>query len=169
MVIVVMGVAGAGKTTVGTRLAGELGWSFVDADDLHPGENVERMKRGEPLEDTHRQPWLQFLAALIGDHVRSGRPLVLACSALSRGHREALLADVQAGDDVVLVHLHADDALLAQRLRERRGHFFAPELMDTQLATLEAPGADSTVRVLTLDAALPAAALVLEIRAWLDV
>jgi gluconokinase len=169
MVIVVMGVAGAGKTTVGSRLAEELGWTFVDADDVHPDENVAHMRRGEPLTDEHRRPWLRFLARLIADHAADGRPLVLACSALSQAHREVLLAEVGTDDDVALVHLHADDVLLARRLHSRQGHFFPPHLMATQLAALEAPGDADGIPLITLDAALPVDTLVEEIRSRLTV
>jgi len=164
MVIVVMGVAGAGKTTVGRRLADELGWTFVDADDLHAPESVERMRRGEPLGDEHRAPWLAFMAQLIADHAGRSRPLVLACSALSRSHRAALLQRVRPDDDVRLVHLHADNDVIRGRLAGRSGHFFPPALFDTQLTTLERPDDDAGVTLLTVDAARPVDDIVATIR-----
>lgn len=169
MVIVVMGVSGAGKTTVGRRLAGELGWSFHDADDLHLPASVEHMRGGEPLTDEQRRPWLAALAGLIGEHVREGRSMVLACSALSRAHRVTLLAEVTDPGDVCLVHLHAGEALLAERLGARAGHFFPPELLTSQLDKLEAPTREGGVRVLTLDAARPVEELVAAIRGELNV
>lgn len=164
MVIVVMGVSGAGKTTVGRRLAAELGWPFRDADDLHLPGNIARMRSGEPLTEEQRAPWLAALAGLVGEHVREGRSMVLACSALSHAHRAALLAEVADPGAVCLVHLRAERALLAERLGARTGHFFPPDLLSTQLDTLQAPAADRGVRVITLDAARPVAELVTAVR-----
>lgn len=141
MVIVVMGVSGVGKTTVGRRLADQLGWPFHDADDLHTAVSIERMRAGEPLTDEHRAPWLARLAALIATHIREQRSMVLACSALSRAHRNALLSLASPGN-VGIVHLRADATLLADRLARRTGHFFPPDLLSDQLAALEAPDAD---------------------------
>jgi gluconokinase len=155
MVIVVMGVAGAGKTTVGRRLAGELGWVFHDADELHPPANIEHMRSGAPLNDAQREPWLAALAALIGEHAQSGTPMVLACSALTRAYRRALLAAVPrepAGAPssahtaaVRFVHLDAPPELLEERLAQRAGHFFPPSLLDSQMAALEPPSRDAAV------------------------
>lgn len=169
MVIVIMGVSGAGKTTVGRRLADQLGWSFHDADDLHPPASVERMRTGAPLTDEHRAPWLAALATLIGRHVRAGQPMVLACSALSRAHRAALLAQAPEPGAVRIVHLHADDSVLGERLARRHGHFFPADLLASQLATLEPPSADDTLPALELDASLPVDELVTMIRAALHV
>ena len=124
-----MGVAGSGKTTVGRLLAQELGWPFFDADDFHSAANVEKMRRGEPLTDDDRMSWLAALRALV-EQQASG---VLACSALKKAYREQL-----AG--ARFVYLKANRLLLERRLDERRGHFFNPELLDSQLATLEEPG-----------------------------
>lgn len=169
MVIVIMGVSGAGKTTVGRRLADQLGWPFHDADDLHPPASVDRMRAGAPLTDEHRSPWLAALATLIGRHVRDGRPMVLACSALSRAHRAALLAQASEPGDVRFVHLRADDSVLRERLASRRGHFFPADLLASQLATLEAPLPDDALPMLEIDASLPVDELVTMIRAELDV
>lgn len=167
MVIVVMGVSGVGKTTVGRALARDLDWPFHDADELHSPENIELMRSGTPLTDEQRQPWLSALARLIGDYTREGRPMVLACSALRRSHRMALLAETSDPRDVRLVHLAADPARLADRLGRRAGHFFPAALLTTQLDALEPPGADE--RVLVLDAMEPVNRLVQSIRTELHV
>ena len=167
MVIVVMGVSGVGKTTVGRALARDLGWPFHDADDLHSPANIELMRSGSPLTDEQRQPWLSALARLIGDHAREGRSMVLACSALRRSHRMALQAKTPDPREVRLVHLAADPARLADRLGLRAGHFFPAELLTTQFDALEPPEADE--RVLVLDAMEPVDRLVQSIRTELDV
>lgn len=136
MVVVVMGVSGSGKTTVGRRLAGELGWSFYDADDFHPRANVEKMKGGVPLEDADRIPWLEILRDLIRDTLGRGENAVLACSALKESYRDYLLPD----ERVKLVYLKGDRELIRKRLSGRRGHFMNPALLDSQFATLEEPG-----------------------------
>jgi len=137
MIVVVMGVSGAGKSTVGGLLARSLGWEFLDADDVHPATNVAKMHRGEPLTEADRDGWLTALAALVDRHVRDGRDAILACSALRASHRDRLRG--AHGDAVRIVHLHGDPPLLRRRLAARRGHFMAPELLDSQLATLEVP------------------------------
>jgi gluconokinase len=169
MVIVVMGVSGAGKTTVGKQLASQLGWPFYDADDLHSPANIARMRGGEPLTDEHRTPWLEALARLVGEHAQKNRSMVLACSALRRSHRTALLAQTPGDGDVRLVHLHTDADQLAQRLELRAGHFFPLELLDTQLAELEPPQSDETTPVLVLDAMRGVDDLVATIREELNV
>lgn len=169
MVIIIMGAAGAGKTTVGRQLAAALDWPFVDADDVHPPANVERMRAGLPLTDTDRAPWLAALARLVGDAVAEHRSLVLACSALTRAYRRHLVPTDAAADAVRFVHLHATPALLAARLADRPEHFFPATLLESQLEALEPPGAAEPAPVLTLDAAVPPATLVAEIRAALGV
>lgn len=134
--VVVMGVAGSGKSTVGAALADRLGWDFVDADDHHPAANVDKMRRGEPLDDEDRAPWLDALRAVIDDHARRGAALVLACSALRQSYRDRLGVD---GDRVRLVHLDVGRPELERRLRERTGHFMAVDMLDSQLAALEPP------------------------------
>jgi len=136
MIIVVMGVAGAGKTTVGRALADRLGWPFADADAYHADEAVAKMARGESLAEADRGPWLDRLHALIVAHVVEGRPLVLACSALKRRYRERL---AEPGGPVRFVWLDAPPDTLAKRLRTRAGHFAGPGLLDGQLAALEPP------------------------------
>lgn len=136
LVLVVCGVSGAGKTTVGRLLAQTLGWEFFDADDLHPPANVDKMRRGEPLDDQDRGPWLDALRGLIDRCKREGRPAVLACSALKAAYRERLGIDQQR---VLSVFLSGSKDLIAQRIAER-GHAFMPEsLLDSQFEALEPP------------------------------
>lgn len=151
-VILVMGVSGAGKTTVGSSLAAELGWTFYDGDDLHPAENVRKMASGRSLDDHDRLPWLRRIAEVIERHSESGEPAVIACSALKRSYRAELLT---AGPGVGLVFLRGDYELIAERLRQRRGHFMPPGLLASQFDDLEEPEA-----ALVLDVAAPAADLV---------
>lgn len=131
-----MGVSGAGKTAVGELLAERLGWPFVDGDDLHPAGNVRKMAAGVPLTDEDRLPWLRSIRAAILEHAAAGRSAVVACSALKKKYRELLLAG-QA--DMRLVYLRGARAVLERRLGERRGHFFDPALLASQLETLEEP------------------------------
>jgi gluconokinase len=157
LVVIVMGVAGSGKTTVGVALAAALGWRFVDADDLHPPESVAKMARGEALDDNDRAPWLALLRALIASTLAGGTSLVLACSALKASYRATLVGD--DGARVRIVHLTASPALLRARLATRTGHYMKAAMLESQLATLEPP-ADA----LTLDASRPVAELVAETR-----
>jgi gluconokinase len=161
MIIIVMGVAGAGKTTVGRELGAALGWPFYDADDFHPPANVERMRRGEPLTDVDREPWLAGLERLIRTLVANGTSAVLAGSALRHTYRARLRAAGGEGQ-VVFVYLRLEPSLASQRLRERRGHFMPASLVESQFATLEEP-----VDAITLDASRPPEVLVSEIRAAL--
>jgi gluconokinase len=154
-IIVVMGVSGVGKTTVGKCLAERIGARFLEGDRFHPPENIEKMKRGEPLTDADRQPWLERLAAELGARRARGESVVLACSALRRRYRDILRA---GHDDVDFVFLHADQAVIQQRLDARRDHFMPPSLLDSQFAALEAPGPDE--RAIVVDAAQPPEAIV---------
>ncbi|KYF65510.1 gluconate kinase [Sorangium cellulosum] len=131
-----MGVSGAGKTTVGQRLARDLGWEFVDADDLHPPTNVEKMRAGKPLDDQDRAPWLAALSACIRRLLDEGREAVIACSALKAAYRAQLLVDPAR---MRLVHLTGDPSLIAARLAARSNHFMPAGLLSTQLAALEPP------------------------------
>ena len=142
--LVVMGVSGSGKTTVGSALAQRLGWTFLDADDLHPPANIAAMAAGHPLTDAERAPWLDAVAEWVQGH----RPCVVACSALRRRYR-----DVLRGDGVLFVYLEADPALLAARLGRRTGHFMPPSLLGSQLDTLEPPGPDEAS--VTVEASAP--------------
>lgn len=135
MIIVLMGVTGAGKTTVGRLLAEEPGWSFYDADDFHSRSNVEKMHGGEPLTDLDRVAWLESLEQLIRDNLRSGSNIVLACSALKASYRSHLLIDAQ----VRLVYLKCALSLIKERLAARRDHFMNPSLVESQFAILEEP------------------------------
>ena len=135
MVVVLMGVAGSGKTTVGRLLAGALGWKFYDADDFHPPANVEKMSRGVPLDDDDRWPWLAALRRLIDDALARGESAVLACSALKESYRQYLLADERAR----LVYLKGDYDTVLKRMANRRGHYMKAEMLDSQFADLEEP------------------------------
>lgn len=132
MVAVIMGVAGAGKTTVGTELARGLGWRFVDADDFHPEENKIKMAGGDPLTDEDRLPWLENIHAFLQTLGRTDN-CILACSALKKRYRSI----IAAGCDVLFFCLTAKPEILQQRLERRIGHFFAPALLQSQLSTLE--------------------------------
>jgi gluconokinase len=159
MIVVVTGVSGVGKTTVGERLAAELGWEFLDADDFHPPANVAKMRAGIALEEADRGPWLARLNAALRRRDAAGSDAVLACSALRREHRRRLLEDVPAA---TVVHLRADRDTIAGRLAGRRGHFMPPALLDSQLATEEPPGAGEATVV--VDAGGEPAAVVAAIR-----
>jgi gluconokinase len=137
--VVVMGVSGCGKTTVGEGIAAALGWPFAEGDHYHPPANVAKMAAGTPLTDDDRWPWLQALADWIAEQDRAGRSSVLGCSALKRSYRDLLRSGAER---VRFLHLHGDRALLAERLGARPGHFFPPALLDSQLATLEPLGPD---------------------------
>jgi len=136
MIVVLMGVSGTGKTTVGKVLARRLGWKFYDADDYHPAANVAKMHQGMPLTDEDRKPWLEILARLIDDARGRGENIVLACSALKHSYQEYLQ---HHHPDVKYVYLTGDAAVIRQRLAGRIGHFFDPSLLSSQLATLEPP------------------------------
>jgi carbohydrate kinase (thermoresistant glucokinase family) len=159
--VVVMGVAGSGKTTVGAALADRLGVRFVDADDHHPPANVDKMRRGVPLDDADRAPWLERLHDVLQAAVAQGPGVVLACSALTRAARRGLAA----GTPVRFVYLQVDEDRLAARLRARTHHFMSPDLLASQLATLEEPGENEA---LTVDGDRPVDAVVDEIAAHLS-
>ena len=142
-VLVLMGVSGAGKTAVGHALAARLGWTFVDADDLHPPENVAKMQRGEGLTDADRAPWLEAVRTLIETRLAVGTPTVLACSALKARYRAMLRVD----DRVQLVWLDVPRAVLEQRLRRRTDHFAGVDLLPSQLAAFERPAEREAVRI----------------------
>lgn len=134
MVLIIMGVVGSGKTTVGTLLAQKLGWEFADADDFHPAENIEKISRGIPLSDQDRAPWLAAMRDAIQQWKKEGRNVVLACSALKHSYRQELRAG-----DVHFVHLKGTAQLIAQRLHARQGHFATDSILESQFADLEEP------------------------------
>ena len=146
--IVVMGVSGCGKSTVGRALALRLKATFLDADDFHPPANVERMRAGVALTDADRAGWLDGLAARLSAAGQAGEPVVLACSALKRSYRDALRRGAPA---LTLVHLTGSPALLAERSGARPDHYMPPSLLPSQLALLESPGDDE--RPIRLDVA----------------
>jgi gluconokinase len=135
MVILLMGVTGSGKTTVGVALAEALHWRFVDADDFHPPANVAKMRAGIPLDDNDRAPWLAALHAAIGNWLSSKSDVVLACSALKQAYRQQLMFS----PTVRLVYLRGSRELIARRLSQRHGHYMDPDLLPSQFAALEEP------------------------------
>jgi gluconokinase len=160
MFIIFTGVAGAGKTTVGKLLAKDLGWRFYEGDDFHPAANVEKMRRGEPLTDEDRRPWLDALRAVIQAALKNGENGILACSALKRCYR----ARLRVSEQVIFVHLAASPDVIQRRLEHRQGHFMNPSLIESQFTTLETPKT-----ALSLDASLPPAVLVQQVRQALHI
>jgi gluconokinase len=136
MVLIVMGVAGSGKTTVGQLLARSLGWRFDDADDLHAPANREKMSRGIALTDEDRGPWLEDVRNRIADYVARGTCAVIACSALKQSYRDLLLVNPA---EVKIVYLKGERRLIEERLAHRRGHFFDRQLLQSQFDALEEP------------------------------
>jgi gluconokinase len=143
MIVIVMGVVGSGKTTVGRLLADQLAWEFADADDFHPRSNVERIRQGIGLSDQDRQPWLQALHEAISHWIGERKNVVLACSALKRGYRQEL----EVGPEVRFVYLKGSAELIAERLRLRKGHFANAQILVSQLADLEEPEGALTVEI----------------------
>jgi gluconokinase len=160
MIIILMGVSGSGKSTVGRRLASESGWSFYEGDDFHSEENIARMGRGVALTDEDRAPWLRAIRKRIQAALDRGENAVIACSALKRAYRRML----RVSDEVVFVYLKADAALIRERLKERTGHFMSPELLTSQFETLEEPE-----DAVAIDASLPAEEIVRIIKNKLSV
>lgn len=156
MVIVLMGVAGSGKTTVGQKLAAALGWSFRDADEFHPAANVAKMSAGTPLTDEDRAPWLAAIRTYIDASLEHREGAVVTCSALKERYRAVLVGDPA---QVKLVHLTGSPALLAERIGGRKGHFMKPEMLRSQLDALETPA-----NALAVDIAPPPEDIVATIR-----
>ncbi|MFO1159209.1 MAG: gluconokinase [Reyranellaceae bacterium] len=145
-IAVVMGVSGSGKSTIAGRLAAELRWEYQEGDELHPPENVEKMKGGTPLTDADRLPWLRRIAERIDEWRSQGKSGVVTCSALKRLYRDVIVGD---RPEVRLVYLKGSPELIKQRLAQRRGHFMPPALLESQFAVLEEPVADE--RPITVD------------------
>lgn len=162
MIIIILGVSGAGKTTVGKLLARELSWHFLEADDFHPEANIEKMRSGHPLTDEDRWPWLERLRQQIERSLAVGEDAVLACSALKRAYRDRL----RVSDEVKFVFLRGDYALVAKQLRSRRGHFMNSALLQSQFNDLEKPEPDENA--LTIELGRTPEETVGEIRAKLN-
>jgi carbohydrate kinase (thermoresistant glucokinase family) len=160
VVVMLMGVSGSGKTTVGIKLAEELGWSFRDADDFHPPANVAKMSAGTPLDDSDRAPWLAAIRAHIDSTLARGENGVVTCSALKESYRHAAISDPKR---VQLVHLEGDFSLILDRMKQRE-HFMKPDMLKSQFATLEPPA-----QAVTVDIAKSPAQIVAEIRQRLGV
>ncbi|MDO8874653.1 MAG: gluconokinase [Pseudolabrys sp.] len=148
--IVVMGVSGAGKSTIASRLAERLKRPLVEGDSLHPQANIAKMSKGTPLNDDDRLPWLKAIAARIDEARKAHTPIIVTCSALKRGYREIL---TDGHDDVGFVYLQGAKELIAQRLAARTDHFMPPGLLDSQFSALEEPAADEPSIVIAIDAA----------------
>jgi gluconokinase len=138
-VLIVMGVSGSGKSTIGTLLAGRLQWEFEDADWFHPAANVDKMHKGIPLTDEDRWPWLRAVAVWIDKTRGAGQHGVIACSALKRRYRDILIGDRA---DVRLVYLKGSEQLISRRIATRHEHFMPPSLLHSQFVALEEPGPD---------------------------
>ncbi|MBS1165282.1 MAG: gluconate kinase [Proteobacteria bacterium] len=158
MIVIVMGVSGSGKTTVGELLADRMGCGFSDADDFHPAANVEKMRTGIPLTDDDRRPWLQALRQAIENWQAAGESRVIACSALKAVYRDQL----SPRNDAVFIFLKGSAEIIAARLKARKGHYMNPDLLASQFATLEEPAG-----AIVVDIAPPPAAIVDNIMAWL--
>jgi gluconokinase len=151
--LIVMGVAGSGKSTIGETLAGRIGWRFEDGDRFHPASNVAKMSAGVPLTDDDRWPWLQAIADEIDRLCAAGERAVVACSALRRVYRDVL---IHGRNDVRLVYLDGSQQLIAERLNRRKGHFMPPDLLASQFKTLEPPERDERPITVPIDASVEA-------------
>jgi gluconokinase len=146
VIVIVFGVSGAGKTTIGKLLARGLGWRFIEADDFHPAANIEKMRSGRPLTDEDRWPWLDQLREETKRLIAAGENAVLDCSALKRAYRDCL----RVSDEVKFVFLRGDFALVQKQLRSRPAHFMNPALLQSQFDDLEEPQADENVLTIEL-------------------
>jgi carbohydrate kinase (thermoresistant glucokinase family) len=147
--LVVMGVTGSGKSTIGAALGQRLGWRYEDGDSFHPKSNVAKMSAGHPLTDEDRWPWLKAIAAEIDRQREAGQRVIIACSALKKAYRDIL---VHGRDDIRMVFLNGSHDLIADRLSHRAGHFMPPDLLDSQFATLEPPSPEERPITVSIDA-----------------
>ncbi len=147
--LVIMGVSGSGKSTIGQALGRRLGWRYEDGDSFHPPANVAKMSAGHPLTDEDRWPWLQAIADEIARCRTRGEHIIIACSALKKVYRDIL---VGGRDDVRMVYLKGSQELIAERMKHRAGHFMPPGLLTSQFATLEPPGPDERPITVSIDA-----------------
>jgi gluconokinase len=160
MIIVLMGVTGSGKSTVGKLLAQQLGWKFFEGDDVHSPANIEKMRRGMPLSDDDRRPWLEAIRESIRQMVERSEDAVIACSALKHSYRQML----RITGEVVFVYLKANIDIVRERLKNRTGHFMNPNLIQSQFDTLE-----ESEQALRVDASLPPGEIVRRIRTQLRI
>lgn len=149
LVLLITGVSGSGKSTIGSLLAGRLGWTYAEADAFHPDRNIAKMAAGHALDDADREPWLEAIGAWIDETTRAGRPAVVSCSALKRAYRDELC---KGRPNVRLIYLDADYRLVGGRLAAREGHFFPAQLLATQFRDLERPDPDEHPLVVDVDA-----------------
>lgn len=143
--VILMGVSGSGKTSVGEALSDELGWPFYDGDNFHPQANVDKMAQGIPLNDEDRQPWLECLRTLIGEHLGADRSLIVASSALKAKYRDVLRGDLRSS--VLFVHLAGSFELIHSRMEDRSGHYMKAEMLRSQFRDLEPPADALTVSI----------------------
>ena len=146
--LIVMGVSGSGKTTVGEKLAARMSWRYEDADTFHPASNVAKMSAGQPLTDDDRWPWLKAIAAEIDRVCAAGERVVIGCSALRRVYRDVL---VHGRTDIRFIYLEGTQALIADRIGQRKGHFMPPGLLTSQFQTLEPPTDDEHALAISID------------------
>jgi gluconokinase len=152
LAIIVMGVSGSGKSSIGEGVAAKLGVHFIEGDALHPAANVEKMSKGIPLTDEDRWPWLEKIGEVITTSLAKGEGIAVSCSALKRVYRERLRAS--AGGHLYFVYLHGSKELLTKRMGERKGHFMPASLLESQLQTLEVPTGEPGVVTVGIDATI---------------
>jgi gluconokinase len=141
---ILMGVSGSGKTTIGQLLAADLGWDYIEGDDHHSPENIQKMANGVPLTDSDRQPWLEKLHDILSGHAQAQQPVVLACSALKREYRQILAGNLP---EVHFIYLKGDYALIVQRLAQRPYHYMKAGMLDSQFEALQEPEDALTVEI----------------------
>jgi gluconokinase len=151
-IVLVMGVSGSGKTTIGAMLAGRLGWPYAEADDFHPPANVAKMAAGHPLTDEDRWPWLEAIGRWIDERRAAGESAVVSCSALKRSYRDLLR---RGQPELYLVYLDGSREIIGERMVARQGHFFTAEMLDSQFEALEPPEPDEDVLTVPVTASPP--------------